>query len=387
MRLAERMNFLGGEGMGDVLTQVQQRRARGERVIPMHAGEPDFDTPTDIVEAAVAALRGGQTHYTPAAGIPALRQAIAEEISKTRRITVSPDQVVVAPGVKPLIFFTMAALCQPGDDVICPDPAYPFYASLANFVGAKAVSLPLTMDTGFSIDFALLEDLVTPNTRLVVVNSPSNPTGAILTRGELEALGDIVLKHDLWILSDEIYSRLVYEDSFESIASVPGMSERTVLIDGFSKTYAMTGWRLGYSVTPRELTPHITKLVLNTLSCSVAFTQPAAVEALRGSQEPVHRMIETFRRRRDRLVSGINRIPGLACLKPRGAFYAFTKVSGVDKPSLELARYLLTEAGVAVYPGAAFGSQGEGFLRLSFACSEADIDEGLERIAGALARL
>lgn len=387
MRLAERIDRLGGGGMGDVLAQVGRLKAQGKQIISLHAGEPDFDTPSEIIETAIAALKSGQTHYSPASGIPILRQAIAAEVSKTRHVPVDPEQVVVVPGAKPMIYFTILALCQPGDEVICPDPAYPFYASLARFVGAKVVSLPMTMETGFSFDVDHLQNLITPHTRLVVLNSPSNPTGGVLGRSDLEAVAEAILTHDVFVLSDEIYSRIVYGGDFESIASIPEMAERTIIVDGYSKTYAMTGWRLGYGVMPRELAPHISNLILSTLSCTAAFTQSAGVEALRGSQETVHRMVETFRRRRDRMVEGINRIPGFVCLEPKGAFYAFPRVDGVGMSSLQLTQYLLTEAGVATYPGSAFGSYGEGFLRLSFACSEEDIDEGLRRIAEALSKL
>jgi aspartate aminotransferase len=387
VRVAEWVNRLGGQGMGDVLAQVGQLRAQGKRIISLHAGEPDFDTPGEIVETAIAALRSGQTHYTPALGIPVLRQAIAEEVSRTRRIPVDPEQVIVVPGAKPMIYFAVLALCQPGDEVICPDPGYPFYASLARFVGAKPVSLPMTMETGFSFDADCLRDLVTPRTRLIVLNSPSNPTGNVLERSDLEAVAEVALTRDIFVLSDEIYSRIVYDSPFQSIASIPGMAEHTIIVDGFSKTYAMTGWRLGYGVMPRELVPHIFKLILNTLSCTAAFSQSAGVEALRGSQEAVHRMVRIFLRRRGQMVEGLNRIPGLVCLEPKGAFYAFPKVNDVGMSSLQLTHYLLTEAGVATYPGSAFGSHGEGFLRLSFACSEQDIDEGLRRIADALSKL
>jgi len=387
VRLAEPMNRLGGQGMGVVLAQVGQLRARGKRIISLHAGEPDFDTPGEIVETAVAALRSGETRYTPASGIPVLRQAIAEEVSRTRHISVDPEQVVVVPGAKPMIYFAILALCQPGDEVICPDPGYPFYASVARLVGAKAVSLPMTMETGFSFDADRLRSLITPRTRLIVLNSPSNPTGSVLGRSDLETIAEVALKNDIFVLSDEIYSRIVYDSTFESVASVSGMMERTIIVDGFSKTYAMTGWRLGYGVMPRELSPYISRLILNTLSCTAAFTQLAGVEALQGSQEAVQQRAKIFRRRRDQMVEGLNRIPRLICLEPKGAFYAFPRGNSLGMSSLQLTQYLLTEAGVATYPGSAFGSHGEGFLRLSFACSEEDIDEGLGRIAEALSKL
>ncbi len=388
MKLADRMAFLGGDGMGNMLQQVVQLKAAGKKVIPLHAGEPDFDTPGLIVESAIQALRNGETHYVPAAGTAALRKAIAEHISESRHVDVAPDQVIVAPGAKPMIYFAILALCGPGDEVLCPNPAYPFYASISNFVGAKAVSMPLTMDTGFRFNAELLAQLVTDRTRLIVLNSPSNPTGSILQRSDLEAVADIAQRYDAFILSDEIYSRIVYDiEKFESIVSLPGMTERTVLVDGHSKTYAMTGWRLGYGVMPRALAAQITKIALNTISCSATFTQTAGAQAITGPQDDVTRMVARFRQRRDRIVDGLNSIPGVRCLRPDGAFYAFAKIEATDMPSQALSEYLLSHAGVATYPGSAFGEYGEGFLRLSFACSESDIDEGLVRIREALAKL
>jgi aspartate/methionine/tyrosine aminotransferase len=381
------MARLGGAGMGDILAMVAERRAHGRTAIPLHAGEPDFDTPNEIVESAVSALRKGHTHYSPASGLPGVKGAIAEHVSETRGIPVDPEQVVVVPGAKPMIYYAILALCQAGDEVICPDPSYPFYASVANFVGAKVVSLPLTMETGFGFDPDLLKSLVTVNTRLIVLNSPSNPTGGVLCRSDLQTIADLALHRNLWVLSDEIYSHIIYDAPHESIASLPGMADRTILVDGHSKTYSMTGWRLGYGVMPQQLATEISKLVLNTVSCTATFTQLAGAEALRGSGEAVSDMVATFRRRRDRIVSKLNRLPGVACLKPKGAFYVFPKIDVDTMTSRELSLYLLTSAGVATYPGSAFGNQGEGFVRLSFACSEAEIDEGIDRIAAALEKL
>jgi aspartate aminotransferase len=388
MRLADRMACLGGEGMGSMLAQVARLKAEGRRIIPLHAGEPDFDTPGEIVESAVQALRRGETHYAPAAGLPNLRKAIAEHIAESRSISVEPDQVVVTPGAKPMIYYTILALCQSGDEVICPDPSYPFYAAIARFVGAKAVSIPMTMERGFRLDTDSLGELITDRTRLIVLNSPSNPTGGVLHRADLEAIAELVQERDIFVLSDEIYSRIIYDGAhFESIVSVPGMADRTVIIDGHSKTYAMTGWRLGYGVMPKWLAPPMSQIVLNTVSCSTTFAQIAGTDALTGSQESVNHMVETFQKRRNRIVQGLNQIPGVRCLAPEGAFYAFPKIEGVGMSSRELSDHLLAVAGVATYPGSAFGQQGEGFLRLSFACSEADINEGLSRIGDTLGLL
>lgn len=378
------MQRLGGEQMGQMLALVAQFRAQGKRIIPMHAGEPDFETPAHIADAAVAALRSGQTHYTPAAGIPTLRRVIAEMAGQSRGISIAPEQVIVAPGAKPMIHFAMMALCQEGDEVLCPDPGYPFYAALASLYGAKPVSYALEYETGFRVDVAHLRSLITNRTRLIVLNSPSNPTGMMLPPSDLESIANLVREHDLYVLSDEIYSRIVYGNTFASIASLPGMAERTLIIDGFSKTYAMTGWRLGYGIVPRPLAPLVTSLVLNTLSCNVAFIQPAAVEALSGSQKDVERMVETFRHRRELVMEQLSRIAGIHCLKPEGAFYAFVGFHNVGMTSQQLSEYLLTNAQVATYPGSAFGNHGEGFVRLSFACSDSDIQEGIQKIADTL---
>jgi aspartate/methionine/tyrosine aminotransferase len=381
------MQSLGGEQMGQMLALVAQFRAQGKRIIPMHAGEPDFATPENITDAAVTALRAGQTHYTPAAGILALRQVIAQTAGDVRHIAIEPMQVIVVPGAKPMIHFTMMALCQEGDEVLCPDPGYPFYAALARLHGATPVSYALEQDTGFRIDVERLREHITTRTKLLVLNSPSNPTGMMLPLSDLEAIANLCLEHDLYVLSDEIYSRIVYDKPFASIASLPGMAERTLIIDGFSKTYAMTGWRLGYGILPRALAPYVTSLMLNTLSCNVAFLQPAAVEALCGPQEDVTRMVETFRHRRELVMDRLSRVPGVCCLKPEGAFYAFVRVEQAGMTSQELSEYLVTNAQVATYPGSAFGKNGEGFVRLSFACSDSDIEEGISRIQQTLQNL
>ena len=311
MRLAQSMSRLGTETAFEVLARARALEAQGRDVVHLEIGEPDFDTPANVVEAAVSALRSGQTHYTQAPGIPELREVIAREIARTRGISVSPDQVIVTPGAKPIMFFTILALCQPGDEVIYPNPGFPIYESMINFVGARPVAAPLRESRQFRLDVDEVAGLFSDRTRLVIVNSPHNPTGGVLEKSDLERLAELAVRHDSVILSDEIYSRMVYEGEHHSIASFPGLAERTIVLDGFSKTYAMTGWRLGYGVFPAELAPHISRLVTNSVSCTPGFTQRAGIEALTGPQDEPARMVAEFRKRRDLLVAGLNGIPGL----------------------------------------------------------------------------
>lgn len=387
MRLAERMSRLGTETAFEVLARAKALEAHGREIIHLEIGEPDFDTPAHIKAAAVRALEEGWTHYTPAAGIPALREAIADYIRRTRGIPVGPEHVVVVPGGKPIMFFAILALVEEGDEVIYPNPGFPIYESMIRFVGARPVPLRLRMENEFRVDVEELARLITPRTRMLILNSPANPTGGVLTREDLEAIAELCLKHDLVVLSDEIYSRILYEGEHISIASFPGMLERTIILDGFSKTYAMTGWRLGYGVMPEPLAEAVTRLMINSNSCTAAFTQIAGIAALTGPQDDVDRMVAAFRERREVMVEGLNRIPGFRCLKPKGAFYAFPNIEGTGMSSRELAHYLLEEAGVAVLSGTAFGEYGEGFLRLSFANSIENIQKALERIEKALQRL
>lgn len=387
MKLAGRNQRLGAGGFSAVLAKVQDQRAKGRYIIPTHAGQPDFETPANIIQAANAALRDGHTQYAPTLGVPALREAVAEDVANSRSVFVDPDCVVIMPGAKPMIYHAILALCQRGDEVICPDPCYPIYASLTEFVGAKAVSLPFHAAEQFRLDVDRLQSLITPRTKMIVLNTPCNPTGAILEQTELEAIAELALQHELFILSDEIYSRLIYEQPFVSIASLPGLLERTILVDGFSKTFAMTGWRLGYGVLPKPLVPAIERIILNTYSSTNTFIQYAGVEALRGPQDAVAEMVNTFQRRRDRLVDGLNKIPGFHCHSPRGAFYVFPRSAEFGLSSEALSDYLLEEAGVATYAGATFGKGGEGHIRFSFACSENDLLEGLKRIESAVAIL
>jgi len=378
--LAERMSRLGTESAFEVLARARALEAQGRSVIHLEIGEPDFATPEHIVAAAIEALRAGDTHYTPAAGLPELRAAIADEVSRTRGIAVDPEQVVVTPGGKPIMFFTILALADEGAEVIYPDPGFPIYESVIRFAGAKPVALPLREELHFAFDPDELRRLVTRRTRLVIVNSPHNPTGSVIGREELAELARLAQEYDFVVLSDEIYRRIVYDVEVPSIASLPGMAERTVILDGFSKTYAMTGWRLGYGVAPRWLAEHLVRLAVNCHSCVPGFTQRAGLAALQGPQEPVARMVAEFRRRRDAVVAGLNSLPGVRCLEPAGAFYVFPNVSGTGRSAEELARGLLDEAGVAVLAGTAFGRQGAGYLRLSFANSMENLLEAIERM-------
>ncbi len=385
-RLAERMRVLGTETAFEVLARAKALEAAGRSIIHLEIGEPDFDTPEHIKEAAVRALRDGYTHYTPAAGIAEAREAVAEYVGHSRGIRVTPEHVVITPGAKPVMFFLMLALLNPGDEVIHPDPGFPIYDSVARFVGAKPVPWVLREDREFRADPEDLRKLLTRRTRLIILNSPHNPAAGVLSRADLEAIAGIVRDRPLTVLSDEIYSRILYEGTFSSLASVPGMQERTVILDGLSKTYAMTGWRIGYGVMQPSLASRITQLMVNSNSCTAAFTQLAAIAALRGPQDCVGRMVAELRRRRDVIVSGLNRLPGVTCLRPRGAFYAFPNVRDVDANTRRLQEVLLQEAGVAVLSGTAFGAHGEGFLRLSYANSVEAITEGLHRMQRALER-
>jgi len=392
MKLAQRMSRLGTETAFEELVRAKALEAQGRDVVHLEIGEPDFDTPANIVEAACRALHSGYTHYGPSAGLPELRRAIADEVSKSRGVGVSPEQVVVTPGGKPIMFFTIMALAEPGDEVIYPNPAYPIYESVINFVGATAVPLRLSEERGFSFNIDDLRSKVTSRTKMIVINSPHNPCGSMLSLEDLEGIADIAKKHDLVVLSDEIYSRLVYEGEFYSITRFPGMMERTIILDGFSKTYAMTGWRLGYGVMPEELAVQVARLMTNSNSCTATFTQIAGVEALKGPQEESYKMVAAFKERRDIIVKGLNDIPGISCLMPKGAFYVFPNVTGVIQRgnfanSKALADYLLQEAGVAVLSGTAFGEYGEGYLRLSYANSIPNINKALQRIADAVANL
>lgn len=387
MRLAECMNRLGTESAFDVLARAKALEAQGREIIHLEIGEPDFDTPDHIVEAAVRALRDGHTHYTPAAGVPELRQAIAQHISSSRGVEVYPEQVVVTPGAKPIMFFTMLALLGPGVEAIYPNPGFPIYESVICFTGATPVALPLREEKNFRFDADEFRSLVSDRTRLIILNSPQNPTGGVLTRQDLEVVAEVAQERGIMVLSDEVYEQILYEGEHFSILTLPGMGPHTILLDGFSKTYAMTGWRLGYGVMPVELAEQITKLMVNSNSCTAAFTQQAGIAALKGPRDATQGMVAAFRERRDVIVDGLNRIPGFRCAQPAGAFYVFPNVEDTGMSSKAVADYLLEEAGVAVLGGAGFGRYGQGYVRLSYANSIANIQRALERIEQAVRTL
>ncbi|MER3461312.1 MAG: aspartate aminotransferase [candidate division GAL15 bacterium] len=374
---------LGTETAFEVLSRARELERHGRSVVHLEIGEPDFDTPPHVVEAAVQALRRGVTHYTPSPGIPELREAVARYVSETRGIPVDPAEVVVTPGGKPVMAFTVLALVDPGDEVVYPDPGFPIYESLVRWVGGLPKAVRLREERGFRPDPEELAELIGPRTKLVILNSPHNPCGSVLSREDLEVVAEACLRFGAWVLSDEIYSRILYEGQHHSIAAIPGMREHTVILDGFSKTYAMTGWRLGYGVMPRAVAEVVSRFAVNVYSCPAAFTQVAGIAALGGPQEPVEAMVAEFRRRRDRVVAGLNSIAGIRCLLPQGAFYAFPNVSELDLDGRAFARYLLEQAGVAVLPGTAFGAGGRGYMRISYANSMENLEEALERIAAA----
>jgi aspartate/methionine/tyrosine aminotransferase len=374
------MARLGTETAFEVLVKARALEAQGREVVHMEIGEPDFNTPANIIAAASDALHKGWTHYGPSAGLPALREAIAEEISRSRKVPVKGEEVVVVPGGKPIIFFTILALVDEGDEVIYPNPGFPIYESMINFIGGKAVPIRLREKMDFRLDVEELRSLITDRTRLIILNSPQNPTGGVLTRQDVEAIAAAIGEREIMVLSDEIYSRLIYEGEHFSLMSVDGFKDRTILLDGFSKTYAMTGWRLGYGVMRPDLAAQIARLMTNSNSCTASFTQVAGVEGLRGPQESVDVMREEFRRRRDRFVERINQIKGFSCRLPKGAFYTFPNITGTGWPSKKLADTLLEDAGVACLSGTAFGEFGEGYLRFSVANSLENIDKALDRI-------
>ena len=380
LRLAQRMSRLGTETAFEVLVKARALEAKGRDIVHLEIGEPDFDTPANIVEAAVNALHKGYTHYGPSAGLPPLREAIAEDISKTRGIKVTPEEVVVVPGGKPIIFFTILALCDEGDEVIYPNPGFPIYESMINFVGAKAVPIKLREELDFRLDVNELKRLITDRTKLIIINSPQNPTGGVLGKQDIQEIADAIGNRDIMVLSDEIYSRLLFEGKHHSIASIEDMRERTIILDGFSKTWAMTGWRMGYGVMRPDLAQHIARLMTNSNSCTASFTQIAGVEAIRGDQTSVEKMNQEFMRRRDYFAERVNKIKGFSCKVPRGAFYMFPNITKTGRPSKMLADALLEEAGVAALSGTAFGAFGEGYLRFSIANSMENIKKALDRV-------
>ena len=385
MKLADRMSRLGTETAFVVLAKAKEIEKKGIEVIHLEIGEPDFDTPKNIIDEAVNALSNHWTHYGPSAGLPEFRRAIAEYVNSFRGIAVGPENVVVTPGAKPIMFFSMLALINEGDEVIYPNPGFPIYESMINFVGAKPVPMPLKEENNFAIDTEDAVKKISKKTKMIILNFPENPTGGVLTKDNLKAIAECVQdRDDLIIVSDEVYSRDIYEGEHRSIASLPRMKEKTVIIDGFSKTYAMTGWRLGYGVMRKELAEKIAQLMINSNSCTCAFSQMAGVEALRGPQDEVKRMVEELKRRREVIVSGLNRIDGITCKKPQATFYVFPNVKDVGMDSRKLPDFLLNKAGVASLSGSSFGEFGEGYLRFSFANSIPNIEKALKRVEEAL---
>ena len=380
MRLAQRMQGIGTETAFEAAARARALEATGRDVIHLEIGEPDFDTPANIREAAKRALDDGWTHYGPPAGVPQLREAIAADHLKRNGFAADPANVVVTPGAKPVIFFALLALAEPGDEVIYPDPGFPIYESMTRFVGATPVPIPLREENQFRLDPTELRSLVTDRTKLIIFNSPQNPTGSVLTKADIEAVADIVRERDITVLTDEIYGRILYEGEHYSIATLPGMPERTIVLDGFSKTFAMTGWRLGYAILPPSLVMPFSKLMINSVSHTSSHSQVAAVEALTGPQDDIEAMVQEFRGRRELIVDGLNAIPGIRCLKPSGAFYVFPNIAGTGMDGPALADRLLNEGGVAVLSGTAFGSVGRDHLRVSYANSRENISTALERI-------
>lgn len=389
MRLAERMSRLGTENAFTVLAEVQRLRAAGRDIVSLGIGDPDFDTPTHVRDAAKKALDQGRTHYNPSAGIPELRDAAAAYLTRTRGLEYQPDEIVITPGAKPILFFTILALAEEGDEVIYPNPGFPIYESVIQFAGAKAVPAALVEERQFRIDVEQLRRAANSRTRLIIINSPNNPTGGVLSRSDLEAIAEIAQEHDAWVLADEIYSEFLFEGKHASITQISGMKERTILLDGFSKTFAMTGWRLGYGAMPAPLAEKIAQLNTNSVSCTATFAQDAAVAALTGPWEPIHAMIAEFQARRDMAVAELNRIPGISCVVPEGAFYAFPNVTEACRllglrNAEEFQHAMLHDGGVAVLARSNFGARNEGedqeYVRISFATSRELLMEGLHRI-------
>jgi aspartate/methionine/tyrosine aminotransferase len=383
--LADSLDRLGTETAFELLARAKALEASGRRIIHLQIGEPDFDTPAHVVEAAARALRDGHTHYCPAPGLPELREAAAAYLSRTRGVAVEPGRVLVTPGAKPFLFFGVLATCNPGDEVIYPNPGFPIYESVIRWAGATPVPLPLLEEDGFAFDAEDVAARLSPRTRLLILNSPANPTGGVVPGGVVDELAEALAGHDCWVLSDEVYSEMVYDGEHHSVASRPGMLERTILLDGFSKTFAMTGWRLGYAAVPEQLVEPLTRLFINCHSCTAPASQLAGVAALTGPWDEVEAMLTEFRARRGLVVDLLNRIPGVSCVEPAGAFYAFPNITGTGLDARELQDRLLDEAGVAMLAGTAFGEHGEGYMRVSYANSQANLREALELTADLLA--
>lgn len=384
LRLAKKMQDLGTETAFEVLARAKALEAQGRDMVHLEIGEPDFDTPRNIIDAAIKALNDGYTHYNPSAGMMETREAFARYISDDRGVDVKPTQIVVTPGAKPIIFYTALALLDPGDEAVYPNPGFPIYESMINYTGATPVPIPLEEAHGFAFAPEKLDEYITDKTKLVIINSPQNPTGGVLPDDVLDHLAELANKYDFYVLADEIYSKMVYEGKFSSIYTRPGMPERTIILDGHSKTYAMTGWRLGFGVLPESLVETVARLQTNSASCTCSFTQIAGIEALTGPQDEVKKMVAEFRARRDLIVDGLNQLPGMSCHKPSGAFYVFPNITETGKTSKELEGILLEKAGVAALAGTSFGKYGEGYLRFSYANSQENIKRALEKIADVL---
>ena len=385
MKLADRMARLGTETAFEVLAKAKRLEAEGMDVIHLEIGEPDFDTPANIVSAGQRALGDGFTHYGPSPGLAELRESIAREVSETRGISVGPENVVGTPGAKPIMFFTMLALVNAGDEVLYPNPGFPIYESMINFVGGVPVPMKLLSSRDFNVNIDEVAGQITPNTKLMVINSPNNPCGSIIEKAEVEALADLAKEHDITVLTDDVYRRFLYEGEFHSVTSLPGMKDRTIILDGFSKTYAMTGWRIGYGVMPLDAAEAVSRLVTNSVSCTAAFTQMAAVEALDGPQEAAYEIVAEFKKRRDIFVTGLNSIDGIRCTMPKGAFYAFPNIEGTGMTSRRFADGLLEDHGVAALAGESFGEYGTGCIRFSFANSTENLERALDRIGNLVA--
>ena len=389
LKLARRMENLGTETAFEVLAKARKLEAQGKNIVHLEIGEPDFPTPPNIVEAAQKAIRDGFTHYTPAGGLMPARQAVADWIRRTYEVDVQPEQVVMVPGSKNVLLFTILALIDEGTEAIVPDPGYPIYESLVTMAGGKAVPIALRERNDFRLDVEELKGKITPRTRLIVINAPHNPTGGVLSHKDLEAIAELAQRHDLYVLSDEVYGQITYDGLHPSILTVPGMVDRTIYSDGLSKAYAMCGWRLGFAVAPLSLAQRMETLMINSSSCAAAFTQMAAIEALSSpeSDRAVEAMVAEFKRRRDVVVDRLNAIPGVRCHKPLGAFYVFPNITGTGQNERELADRMLYEGGVAVLPGTSFGEMGKGFIRLSYANSVEQIEEGVRRMRGVLEKI
>ncbi|NLO97589.1 MAG: pyridoxal phosphate-dependent aminotransferase [Peptococcaceae bacterium] len=387
IKLADRMSRLANETAFVMLAKAKALEATGREIIHLEIGEPDFPTPDNVIAKGIEAMQAGMTKYTPSAGLLETRQIIAEYISKTRGFEVEAEQVVMTAGGKPIIFYSILAVVNPGDEVIYPDPGFPIYQSVINFVGGTPVPIPLREENEFRMDIDELKSLITNKTKMIIINSPQNPTGGMLSKDDMAEIAKILADRDIVVLSDEIYENIVYEDRAYSISSIPGMKEKTIILNGFSKSYSMTGWRAGYGVMPKKIADDINKLVVNSTSCLAGFTQMACIEAITGPQDELKRRVEQFRLRRDKIVEGLNSIKGLKCVKPRGAFYVFPNIKYFGKSSAEMADYLLNEAGVATLPGGSFGSYGEGYIRISYANSMENIDKAIAQIEYALSKL